>query len=452
MKKLIAIYIKNIKGTIAITMALAAPVLFGMAGMSIDVANLYLIKQRLSHALDSAALAAAASASTPENINSVVQNFMRLNYPPSKIGSEYTVGVTINGSDITLTGTANYETIFARVLGTNLEILDVGSSTTVTREIIGIEVAMVLDVTGSMSTNNNIATLRTAATNFTNIMFNNAAYGDSVKIGLVPFSASVNVGPYGLGLMPNETNLSKPLTTKYDGGKTFVNNPSNYKFDQTSSSAWWGCVIEQTSPNDTKIPPNGTTWNWNMYRYNTSGAKDSRVRGDSAAVNTSCNKNFILPLTSNKATILNRISKFTADGNTLSNVGMVWGYRLLSPEAPFKEGVAWNTPEWRKIAILMTDGDNNNGEIYNAYGPYNTLKVTDDMLDSKLTATCNNMKDSGITVYTVTFTSGINAATKNIFKNCASSVDKWYDAPTQAALTKAFEQIARELSNIHITE
>ena len=114
--------------------------------------------------------------------------------------------------------------------------------------------------------------------------------------------------------------------------------------------------------------------------------------------------------------------------------------------------MAWDTPEWRKIAILMTDGDNNNGEIYNAYGPYNTLKVTDTMLDSKLTTTCNNMKDSGITVYTVTFTSGINTATKNIFKNCASSADKWYDAPTQAALTKAFEQIARELSNIHITE
>ena len=153
-----------------------------------------------------------------------------------------------------------------------------------------------------------------------------------------------------------------------------------------------------------------------------------------------------------KSTILNRISKFTADGNTLSNVGMVWGHRLLSPEAPFKEGVAWNTPDVRKIAILMTDGDNNNGEIYNAYGPYNTLKVTDAMLDSKLATTCTNMKNAGVIVYTVTFTSAINTATKNFFKNCASAPDKWYDAPTQAALTGAFEQIARELSNIHLTQ
>lgn len=452
MIRLFRSYRKNIKGTIAVALALAAPVFFGMAGMSIDVANLYLVKQRLSHAVDAAALAAAASATASTDINAVVQNFMKLNYPPSKVGANYTTHVSIEGSNITVSATASYDTAFAKVLGDNLKTMDVGTSSTVTREIIGLEVAMVLDVTGSMDTNNNIATLRTAATNFTNIMFNNAAYADSVKIGLVPFSASVNVGPYGLGLMPNEASLSKPLTTKYDGGTAFVNNPKNYAFDQTKSSAWWGCILEQASPNDTKNQTSGTAWKWDMFRYTNSGAKDSNIRTQTAQPNTTCNKNFILPLTSNKATILNRISKFTADGNTLSNVGMVWGYRLLSPEAPFKEGVAWNTPEWRKIAILMTDGDNNNGEVYNAYGPYNTLKVTDDMLDSKLATTCTNMKNAGITVYTVTFTSGIGAATKNIFKNCASSADKWYDAPTQAALTSAFEQIARELSNIHISK
>ena len=429
---------------------MAIPVVFGMAGMSIDVANAYMVKQRLSHAVDAAALAAAASATNTAGINARVQQFFLLNYPPDKIGAPYNVNVTIDGTNIKVSATANYITYFARVLG--VDEIQVDESATVTREIIGLEVAMVLDVTGSMATNNNIATLRTAASNFTNILFNNAAYADSVKIGLVPFSASVSVGPYGLGFIPSSTDPRKASTTKYGNGTAFVNNPSNYKFDQTSSSQWWGCILERASPQDTQNPPAGNTWKWDMFRYNTSGAKDSRIRGQSAAVNTTCNTNYILPLTSSKSTILNRISKFVADGNTLSNVGMVWGYRVLSPEAPFQEGVAWGVPEWRKIAILMTDGDNNNGEIYNAYGPYNTLKVTDDMLDSKLATTCQNMKNSGITIYTVTFTSAINNATKQFFKNCASSPDKWYDAPTQASLTSAFEQIARELSNIHLTE
>ena len=437
-------------GALAVAFATAIPVVFAMAGLSIDVANAYLVKQRLSHAVDAAALAAAASASNTADINARVQEFFLLNYPPDKIGAPYDVKVTIDGSDIKVSATANYQTYFARVVG--VDTMDVGAGSTVTREIIGLEVAMVLDVTGSMSTNNNIATLRTAATNFTNILFSNAAYSDSVKIGLVPFSASVNVGPYGLGYLPSSTDAGKASTTKYDGGTAFVNNPSNLTFNQSSSTAWWGCILERASPQDTQNQTSGTAWKWDMFRYNTSGAKSSSVRGTSAAVNTTCNKNYILPLTNVKSTILNRISKFTADGNTLSNVGMAWGYRLLSPEAPFREGSAWNLPDVRKIAILMTDGDNNNGEVYNAYGPYNTLKVTDDMLDSKLATTCTNMKNAGITVYTVTFTSAITTATKNIFKNCASAPDKWYDAPTQAKLTDAFEQIARELSNIHLKE
>jgi hypothetical protein len=322
----------------------------------------------------------------------------------------------------------------------------------VTSEIIGLEVAMVLDVTGSMSTNNNIARLREAAADFTNILFDNAAYKDTVKIGLVPFSASVNVGPYGLGYLPSASDHRKASTTRYDGGTAFVNNSSNYKFDQTSSSAWWGCILEQASPKDTQNQSSGTAWKWNLFRYTTSGAKDSRVRNQSAPVNSTCNPSYILPLTANKTDVLTRIGRFTADGNTLSNVGMVWGYRLLSPEAPFREGVAWNNKEWRKVALLMTDGDNNNGEIYNAYGPYNTLKVTDSMLDQKLAQTCTNMKNSGITIYTVTFTSGINAATKNFFKNCASSPDKWHDAPSSSDLRRVFQQIARELSNIHLSK
>lgn len=443
-------FLKEEKGAFALASAVIFPVLVGAAGMSVDVASAYLVKQRLSHAVDAAALAAAASASTTQDLNAKVQEFFNLNYPPDKIGATYNVQVTVEGANIKVSASAGFQTYFARVLG--IREIDVNESSTVTREIIGLEVAMVLDVTGSMSTNNNIARLREAATNFTNILYANAAYNDTVKIGLVPFSASVSVGPYGLGYLPSSSDSRKASGTKYDGGTAFVNNPSKLKFDQASSSAWWGCILERSSPQDTQNQKSGTPWKWDMYRYTTSGAKDYRYRNQSAAVNTSCNKNYILPLTSTKSTILNRIAKLTADGNTLSNVGMVWGYRLLSPEAPFREGVAWGNRDWRKVALLMTDGDNVNGEIYNAYGPYNNLKVTDSMLDSKLTQTCNNMKDDGITVYTVTFTSGINLATKNIFKNCASSPDKWYDAPNSEDLTSAFEQIARELSNIHITE
>ncbi len=131
---------------------------------------------------------------------------------------------------------------------------------------------------------------------------------------------------------------------------------------------------------------------------------------------------------------------------------MVWGYRVLSPEAPFREGKPWSDVTNKKVAILMTDGDNNIGgsSSYSAYGPWTTLRLTDSNLDQKLATTCQNMKNNGITVYTITFTSGINNATKDFFRNCASSPEKFFDAPQQSDLLDAFEDIARELSNIHI--
>lgn len=433
-------YLRSIAGVTAVAFAMAIPVVVGVAGMAIDVSNAYLIKQRLSHAVDAAALAAAAAANSTADLNATVQEFFELNYPSNRIGAPYNVQVTVNGSDIKVSATANYVTYFARVLA--LDEIEIVEDTIVTREIIGLEVAMVLDVTGSMSTNNNIGTLRTAATNFTNILFNNAAYPDSVKIGLVPFATAVNVGPYGLGRLPSGA--------AYD--TAFVRNPNNRTFNQGSSSQWWGCVLDNhPTPQDTQNSQ--SSWRWDMYRYTNSGAKNTNIRNQSVAINSLCNRSYILPLTSNRTSIITRINGLQADGNTLSNLGMVWGYRLLSPEFPFREGVAWDNQEWRKVVILMTDGDNFTNDVYNGYGRWlDNQSMTVTTLNQRLAQTCTNMKNNGITIYTVTFSSGINQTTKNFYRNCASDINKWIDAPTQADLVAAFEQISRELSNIHIKE
>src|SRR3546814_6603876 len=37
---------------------------------------------------------------------------------------------------------------------------------------------------------------------------------------------------------------------------------------------------------------------------------------------------------------------------------MVWGWRVISPDAPFTEGLPYNTPKYDKVVVLMTDGVN----------------------------------------------------------------------------------------------
>lgn len=418
-------YLKNRVGALSVAFAIAMPVVIGAAGVAIDISMAHMVKQRLSNAIDSAALAAAASAggSNVDAIKAKVEQFFYQNYPIGKIGQTFDLVVTVSGNDIMVSAKSKYATSFSKFLG--VDELVVSAKTTVTREILGLEVAMVLDVTGSMNTNNNIGTLKTAATNFLNVVCPNAVCSSLIKIGIVPFANTVNVGPYGLGKNPN--------FSIYD--TAFVNNPSGKTFNQSMSNQWWGCILERSPPQDTQNY--GTNWKWNMY---------SNPNG----INFGCNKSYLLPLTNVYGTIKSKINSLSASGNTLSNIGMVWGYRLLSPEAPFREGAPWTDLTVKKVAILMTDGNNNIGGSYSAYGDWSTLKLTDHDLDIKLAATCQNMKNDGITIYTITFTSGIDEPTKGYFRNCASSVDKYYDAPSQSNLLEAFEQIARELSNIHI--
>lgn len=433
-------YIGGTSGATLMAFSMSVPVVVGAMGMSVDLARSYLAKERLTHALDAAALAAASSGSLTESqIQARAEMFFHKNYPTGKIGEPVNLVVEISADSVRVTAAVRVDTTFMNLLG--VSEVSVGNTALVQRLIRGIEVALVLDVTGSMNTNNNIMTLRTAASNFLSIMCptnpnnpNSSLFcSESVRVALIPFATTVNVGPYGLGKTPDGA--------FYDA--SFVNNPKNLAFNQSKSSAWWGCLLEQAPNND--VTDSQATWRWDMYRYVSNS-------GSTTSPNTNCNKAYIHPLSNDKTTLQNRINSLTASGNTLSNIGMVWGYRVLSPEFPFREGTAFNNPEVRKVVVLMTDGDNNIGSTYSAYGPWSTYRLTDTNLDQKLVTTCNNMKNDGITIYTVTFTSGINNATKAYFRNCASGEANYYDAPTQNDLVATFNHIARELSTIYVAE
>lgn len=427
------------RAAIAIAFALMAPVIVGAAGMALDYSQAYLVQQRLSQALDAAALSAAASSTDPTTIEARVRDFFAVNYPESKLGVTFEPVVLVSGDDITVTGTAHYDTSFLRIIGINS--VPVEAITVVRREIQGIEVALVLDVTGSMATNNNIGTLRTAATSFVNILFNRAVDPDLIKIGLVPYSTAVNVGPYGLGYDVDGNSYGAP----------FVNNPNDLVFDQSDNQEWHGCVEASSYPLDTQDHDGP----WDQYRFNCGGALTCeyyyRVSWDRNP-NNWCNKSHIIPLSSDQDLLLGEISQFQAEGSTLGNLGMIWGYRVLSPEAPFEEGSPWDNRAVRRAVVMMTDGQNSINNFYSAYGPSNQNDVSVNDLNDRFSEICEAMKnDHNVTIYTVTFASGVNESTKQFYRDCASSEDQYFDAPDQSDLIEVFETIGRELSNIHLS-
>lgn len=496
-------FLRETGAAIAIMFGLMAPVLVGITGMSIDYSQAYLVKQRLSQALDAAALAGAAAATEEADIRARVLDFFAANYPASELGVAIDPVVTVNGDDVIVTGNAVYQTLFLRVLG--ISTIEVEATTVVQREVQGLEVVLVLDNTGSMSTNNNIGALKTGTQNFINIMFDATSNPNFVRIGMVPYSNTVRVGRYGLG--------QTPTGGTYGSGDIFVTLPSGVSYTAThsSSSGWYGCVVEHkdsgytstathVSGSSGQLWKNGTSWNghgwnpaittndpydydvldnytgdWDIYMYGKVISQGSQCSGSGysssrcsncTGSNSTCNSTYcfcrnsepnqgcpyayIMPLSSDRNALLANVPNMTPDGNTLGNIGMAWGARVLSPEAPFEEANDWDNQYWKKAVVMMTDGDNTENGTYSSYWATakNNMSVT--KFNDRFAETCEALKAKGVTIYTVTFTSGINDQTKDYYRNCASSEDQYFDAPSQAELIDVFEQIARELSNLHI--
>lgn len=171
--------------------------------------------------------------------------------------------------------------------------------------------------------------------------------------------------------------------------------------------------------------------------------------------NESCPVAAVLPLTSSETTINAVLDSMSHSGSTYSNIGMAWGMRILSPDEPFVEGAEWGDEEWNKAVVLMTDGEMSPSSVYSAYGPAANENIGTGTLNDRLLEVCEWLKDDprNVIIYTVTFdhaTSDISESTKDIYRECATDEDHYFDAPSQAQLITAFEQISGALSNLHL--
>ena len=422
------------------------PVLIGGTGLALDVGESSHVRQRLCSALDASVLAGASSSMDDDEIEDTINEYFDQNYPDDAIGVASDLDVDIDDNEVTASVTADYETRFMRVLGR--ETITIACSTTVQRNVKGLEVVMVLDNTGSMG-GSNLTSLKTSATNLVNILFDTVNDPEDVRIGLVPYSLSVNVGPFGIG-------------EDLDGdayGTAFVNNPLGRTYDNTPDTfdEWDGCVLANAYNDD--VTDNEGPWDM-MEPGEMSTRRECSGRGRRRTCEDvpyfDAYRNYcpepVTPLSSVQQTLLDAIDDMSADGYTFGNYGMVWGYRLISPDYPFEEGSDYDDPEWNKAIIMMTDGDNDvgNSGTYSAYGWGSDHGMSDSDLNDKFEEVCDYAKANDIIIYTITFTSGISEATKDYYRECATDLNHYYDAPTQAELENVFEDIAYALAKLHI--
>jgi Flp pilus assembly protein TadG len=451
------------RGNVAVYWTLAAvPVILGV-GVAIDVSRAYFVRERLYFALDAAGLAVGSSEGTQAEMEAVMQAYFDANYPAQALGVPATPILSMvetNGiTTITVSGEAEVGTTFTRVIG--IDEITVGSSIEVIQETEGLELALVLDVTGSMQ-GTKIAALRNASLDLIGVLFGDDTEKEFLKVAIVPYSAAVNVGSIAPSLVPSEA--------------------ANY--DPSDEEAWKGCVLARSYPHDSRDSSEADGGPWRRFEYpqgydnNWPPTDNSESTGNERrSPNLAC-PNAIVPLTNQRAPLENTINALISwhRGGTFSNVGMVWGWRVISPDAPFTEALPYGTPKYDKVVVLMTDGVNGyytvgsgdyTGELEPDQDPYisdyaayqrvddgelgtTSKNTTRTVMNNRLEEVCDEMAALDIIIYTVTFQLS-DTNTLGIYERCAANGGRHFDSPTPDDLREDFREIADELKNLRIS-
>jgi Flp pilus assembly protein TadG len=411
---------RNTSGNTALIFALGIIPLFVAVGAAVDTGRVIRAKTLLQGATDSAALAASASSQmTDAELLALANDYLAANGADrslTSIKSVLTTADRMNGTfTVTMSGYVN--TSLMAIVG--VDTMAVTATTEVSAGSQAMEVALVLDNTGSMG-GQKIADLITSATLLVDELSNGSNGYSTLKFGIVPFAQYVNVGP------GNRT-------------ATWLDVPP-----QAGGNPWLGCVGSRNSPLDKTI------------------VGIDHYPGISTS-NDACPEP-ISPLTSNLSQIRAGIKKMNAGGYTYIPGGLLWGWNIIDETEPFTE--AMSATQRRSVGghralVLMTDGENTVFPTYpdqviidkDPKSPnYDPLWEDHTAYSDQRTADlCTAIKADGIELFTVAFQVSAPNTIK-MLDDCATSPAMSFDAQNGAALKAAFKEIATQLSTMHLSK
>ena len=458
-------FLRNSFGNVSLLFALLLiPVVFSIA-LAVDYRRGANMRAKLQDATDLAVIAAVrAKMKNPslnnEKLTSIAQDF--LNAHTSQIPQFRIVGFKLTqdtkSGEITASTDATVETNFMRIAGINNLDISVASSAMAAPPP-PLELVLVLDNTGSMA-GLKLDTLKNAAKKLVDELLDTSEKKSKTKIALVPFSNYVNIG-----LANRNANwLSVPndyTDTSHSCWNTYPNQTKSNCRNETRTGYNDGvpytyetevCDIDYGDP--VEVCGNGnTTYKWNgcvgsrNYPLNV-GDSDYTLNKVPGLLNQWCARP-ILPLTNDTSILHAEIEGMTASQNTYIPAGLAWGWRVLSAANPFNEGrtkAKLKEVNGIKAMVLMTDGTNTLSPSYPEHWNSDTA------LANSLTADlCANIKDQSITVYTIAFEVS-DATVKDLLQSCATNYGYYYDAQNSSELSKAFETITGQLSQLRLTK
>jgi Flp pilus assembly protein TadG len=501
------------RGNVAVIFAVAAVPMIGLLGGAVDLTRHQRHKVELLNAMDSAAIALAKRGATNDaDADTFVNDYIAALHPGSNDPMLH--ARAFNATEIEggwrVTADASMDTAFMPVVGISQLPFDLSTEVMTTGG--NYEIALALDNTGSMAERGKIRDLKEASNHLIDILYEERDAEDRVKMALVPFTTTVNIR--GAAFKPEW------LDPTGEGHGAHQNDSYDRVVDRLSiyealsngrvgpdglPTAWKGCVearagghdVDDVSPSDDDaatrwtpyLSPDGADRDtrderprWamqNSYLADQTGGRGSALErlkntdkyfrpmtgvrfdpfNEQVGPNQSC-RGPIVELTNDEDRMRDAIDAMEPGGFTHIPQGLVWGWRVLSPEEPFNQGVAYDDTTTQKALVLLSDGANTFPETYTSYGYRSDGRMATSessgvrKLNQKVTDICEKVKEKGIRLYMILFQEN-DRDTQRIFEDCASVNDNgerlYYYAPDGASLNAAFGSIGEDLTNIRIS-
>lgn len=406
------------RGNVMVMFGFAMVPVIALTGATIDYSRAATARQVLNSAVDSAALMGARDAAklSDTEVRNRINSWVKANLH-GDTGQSFTaatIGIDRVARTITVEAQLDIDTSLARVIGK--DAVTIKSKSQSTWGMNTIELALALDNTGSMSSSNKMTALKAASLDLIKIMKDATMETDQIRISVVPFATQVKIA----------TILKDEAWLRYDQTKTTWTRDrwGNWISNTVpiTKSTWTGCVSDRDQPNDVKD-------NEMVSAYATLYPADFCAQSTLAP---------ILPLTADWTALTNAINSMTPVGNTNVTIGANWGMATLTPGVPFGEAKAFATPRLSKYMILLTDGENTQ----------NRFTTTGSQIDARTKLACQSAKDAGIKIYTVRVING----DRTLLQNCATTTSMYYEVSSASQLTPVFQQIAREISQVRLTQ
>lgn len=456
-------------GNFAVLFCMAMTAVMMAVGFGVNLTQAYHVKSSLHAALDAAVTSTARDITTgvikKEDSRSAVEKLLSANSNGTFADKGVFVldTLTMDETTKTLEATAHaYVDSAFPLFGYDPKVEITSAALYSDKKV---EIAMMLDVTGSMAENwwrktNKIKDLRDAASNAVGLVMKQNRDPDNprVRVAIVPYADAVNIGE-----------LAEDVQFVEKEGGSDLPPPIGAPVLASAGPRPDNCVTERKrrngKPDFTDDGPFTERINNEGKRYYAKVNRDDRLKREDNV--RFCPVAEMVPLTADSEKLLAAIGEFRADGVTAGAIGVQWAYYMLSPEwrpaikdAGLGAGPAdYNKKKIAKVAILMTDGQFNTA--FADVGKHDAVRIKQGSKSrSYAESLCKNMKDDGIEIYTIGFdlnAPDMNAEerdqAKSVLKNCSSpdtdnKIKHYFEASTGAELDAAFSEIILNTENL----